>query len=298
MLTAARILGTRLWYRHLLSRLAITKSSKLLDALDASSSKWNSAYGIDERGPPSWECGEKSVSMGIARRVESQIVNTEYVLIVSVLLSPCALTAPAARRAVQRFYFQQLDDTRLWELPPPGLPPASCGEVVRYAWEDSASLALRGDFPGLLAILALLREAVAGRDFARSRQFAQDLYTALPSVCGQAWVKPDVDLILQCIEEMMSGRGIRWLPCHIRIDWDVFRAQMQKPATWCGTPPWILTGHAVEGGRATIRPVPLFEDIEPLHPWVRRPATRQGTAKRSPKGFGFFEQACLLKSTS
>jgi len=240
------------------------------------------------RGPPSWKSGRRSVSIGVAHRIESQIANTEYVLAVSKLLSPGHLTAPDARKAVRSFYVEQPDGTRCWALPPPGGPLAPHGEVARYAWDDSTALALRGDFPGLLAIMVLLREAVAGREFLRSRQFAEDLFTALPYVCREQWVRPDVDLLLQCIEEMMYGHGIRWLLAQIRVDWGAFRAQILTPTPWCGAPAWVRTGCAAEYMQIPTRPVPILEGIEPLQPWVHRSAVGgQRKAARSPRGLGF-----------
>ncbi|WP_146217376.1 hypothetical protein [Dyella sp. AtDHG13] len=272
MSSAARILGTRLWLRLVLAMLGITKASKLVDELDKPYSQLNFAYGIDRRGPESWEKGKAAVWTRTAHRVESRVPNTEYVLGIYRLLSPGALSAPAALRAVQGLYRQQIDGEKSWALPPPGFFRPPSVEVVFYAWEDSASLARRGDLLGFLAILALLRTAVARSEFQRSAELAIHMYTALPSVCRLAWVRPDIDLLLQCIEDMMGVGGIRWFFTRILIDWEAFRAEVLMPTAWQGTPPWILSRDVAEGRPASPRPVPLLEDVVPLHHWVRRPA--------------------------
>jgi hypothetical protein len=142
---------------------------------------------------------------------------------------------------------------------------------------------MRGDFPGFLAILALLRVSVIDFDYDHIRRYAQDLYAILPSVCRISWVRRDVDLLLQCIEDKM--KGIRWVPAQITIDWDAFREEVVHPRPWTGTPPWIL-GYAgdVAAPSPTQRPVPLLEGVVPLR-YVRGPAPIQQLGDRKIRPF-------------
>lgn len=272
MQAAERILGSRLWYRHALLVSGAAGRDDFIDKLKCVASA-NTGYVLDPRGPDAWHAGRYSVSKGTVHLVESQVARTQYVFAIAALLTPKAMSAPAAGRAVRELYEVQSDGRRLWMLPPTKASSGSNGAMVPYSWEDSTSLALRGDFPGLLAILALLRESVARSEFQRIGQHARDLYVALPSVSNIGWVRPDVDLLLQCVDEMMVG--VRWIFARLIIDWDAFRAQMSKPSTWQGQPPWIVGASSIPADRRSLqfpsRPVPLLENVEPLWRWVHQP---------------------------
>jgi hypothetical protein len=286
MRTAARILGTRLWYRHALYVSGAVRRAEFTRKFERFASP-ETGYGLNPRLQCDWEAGKRSVSNVIVRRVEGLVGGTEDVLAIARLLKPKPMSAPAAGRTVENLYVAQPDGRRLWILPHIGAFETASGGATSYSWDDSASLASRGDFPGMLAILALLRESVARADFHRIARHAQDLYAILPSVARLGWVRPDVDLLLQCIEDMMVG--IRWIPARITIDWDAFRAQMSNPRLWRDVPPWIV--HSTDNfaqrssHQLTLRPVPLLADVEPLRRYVRAPLRRD---EQRPRRLGTF----------
>lgn len=62
------------------------------------------------------------------------------------------------------------------------------------------------------------------------------------------------------------------------------RAQISKPSTWQGRPPWIVGAFSIPADRRSLqfqsRPVPLLENVEPLWRWVHQPVPLR---KQSPK---------------
>lgn len=286
MRTAERILGTRLWYRHAFYVSGAVNRSAFIRKFECFASP-KTGYGLDLRLLCDWEAGKRSVSEGIVHRVDSQVPGTKDVFAIATLLKPKRLSAPAAGRAVQNLYVTQPDGRRFWILPYAGAPKTAGDEATSYTWDDSASLASRGDFPGFLAILTLLRESVACSDFHRVARYARDLYVTLPSVSRLKWVRPDIDLMLQCIEGMMIG--IRWFPAHVAIDWDAFRSEMSNPKSWPDAPPWIIhiTGDYTQRSSHQLlpRPVPLLDDVEPLQPYVRPPMRCEEQGSGLPRKF-------------
>ncbi|MEY2170628.1 MULTISPECIES: hypothetical protein [unclassified Rhodanobacter] len=146
------------------------------------------------------------------------------------------------------------------------------GSAHTYSpWTVPAETAPRGDFVKFVVILVLVREAFACADFDLLDLHVRDLYTLLPCIAQLDWVRPDVDLLLQCIEDMMARS--RWGPSRVEIDWKVFRSQVENPQPWDGHPPWIVStrGERAESRSNQLlrRPVPLFEGIEPLAEYVR-----------------------------
>lgn len=258
MRTAWRILVTRLCIRYALWASQAVDHEAFLRKFDKFASR-ETGYGLDPRLVRAWETGRLSISEGLVHRIDTQVAGTTIVYALATLLRRQYLSAPNVRRVVEPICGQSGSD-RWWKLP--SVPGEAHGTTTSYAWDDSASLVSRGDFHGFLAILALLRESVATRD-SRAGQYVRDLYTILPSVCRIPWVSQDMDLLLQCIEDMRVG--VRWLPAFlITIDWGAFRDETTHPSSWEDVAPWIIgrTGYLD-------RPVPLLEDIVPLQPYVR-----------------------------
>jgi hypothetical protein len=225
------------------------------------------------------------MSEGLAHRIDSEIRGVRIVFSMTRLLQRQPLSAPAARRAAKDFD----DAEQVAQLHRFSGSLRDAGNESTFNWQaDSALLVLRGDLLGFLAILTRLRESAAISDFDHVGQYAQDLYTILPSVCRICWLRPDMDLLLQCIEDMMVG--LRWVPARaIKIDWHTFREQIREPRPYRGRPPWIEQG-AYEFGRVQreqSRPVPLLEDVEPLWSYIRRPSLPEPprNSSRRPKLF-------------
>ncbi len=297
MRTAERILGTRLWYRHALYVSGTATRDEFTRKFEFFASP-ETGYGLDPRLLRAWEVGRRYVSEGVVHRVDSQVPGTKSVFSVATLLKPRRLSAPAAVRAARDLYGAPSDGSRLWRLPHAVAFECADGEATAYAWTDSSSLASRGDFLGFLAILTLLRESIACADIHRVKQHAQDLYATLPAVSRLGWVRPDVDLLLQCIEDMMVG--IRWVAACFPIDWDAFREQVSNPKPWQGVPPWVVggTGDFAEGSAHRIlqRPVPLLKDVEPLWRYVRRPAQLDIQRRGRQRSFRSVLESLLLES--
>ena len=154
----------------------------------------------------------------------------------------------------------------------------------RYAWLDSESLVARGDFLGFLSVLALLRESVAVSDFSGTARHVKEVYTMLPSVAALDWVLPDIDLLLQCMEDMR--RGFRWFPSAVVVDWNLFRERLLNVSCGDDGATWVASAFAESSGvgpnGATQRPVPLLDQVVPLWAYVRRPEPRAGAAKSPP----------------
>lgn len=268
MRTVERILGTRLWYRYALLKSGAGCQRGFIDRFERFASS-RSGYGLDPRRVCDWAVGRQPVSKGMVQRVESEVPGTKDVFAIASLLMPKALSAPAVERVVRHLYVIEPDGGRYWMLPSIGASGASDDRTTPCVWEDAASLVLRGDFSGLLAILALLRMSVARSELEQIGHYAQHLYAVLPSVSRFSWVRPDVDLLLQCVEDMMVG--IRWLFARVMVDWEAFRAQIREPKPWEGRPPWIFDESSLSAKalpRYLPRPLPLLEGVVPLRPWV------------------------------
>lgn len=281
MRTAWRILGTRLciWYALWASQAAtFTEFIGKFEGTESPRGGW----GLDRRLLDEWKAGGRYISDDWVRLVDGEVAGAGVVHTIASLLQRNHLSAPDVQRTVKPIC-ERTVGSRLWKLPCLNAPGAMGDEMTSYAWTDSASLVLRGDFLGFLAILALLRESIAIRNFGCSSGYARDLYAILPSVCRIGWVRQDVDLLLQCIEDMMVG--IRWYGALTVIDWDAFRGEISNPRPWVGDPPWIV-GHVADCARErplTKRPVPLLEDVVPLEPYVRRsgPERQRDSADRA-----------------
>jgi len=269
MRTALRILATRLWWRHAFQLSGAATHAEFVRRFDCYASP-KTGCGMDPRLLRAWETGKRYVSRGIVHRVESRVPRTSYVFALAALLESRRLSAPAACRAMEAYFCTRPDGSRVWQLPYDKLGNVANEGPVSIAWDDSGTLATRSDFLGLLAILVLLRQSMAHTQLSQVRNHAKYLYAALPSVARIEWVLPDIDLLLQCIEQMMHG--IYWLPAHFEIDWKIFRAQVLDPKPWKESPPWILDADDdLLGGdwhRCPTRPVPLLETVEPLWPYI------------------------------
>ncbi len=266
MRTALRILATRLWWRHAFLLSGAATHAEFVRRFDCYASP-KTGYGMDPRLLRAWETGKRYVSRGIAHRVESCIPGTCYVFALAALLDPRRLSAPAACRLMENYFFARPDGSRVWRLPSSKPGAVANDEVVSIAWDDSVTLATRGDFLGLLAILVLLRQSIPHTQIHRAQRHAKCLFAALPSVTKMEWVLPDVDLLLQCIEQMM--RRVCWPHADFGVDWEVFRAQVLHPQPWEWQPPWVLdVGSDLLGGDGSARPVPLLGTVEPLWQYI------------------------------
>jgi len=227
--------------------------------------------GIDSRLMDAWGEGTRYVSDGMVHRVGSQIPGTALVFAVATLLRQRHVSGVAAQRAVQELFVTDAYGCRSWRLRPTHASCEKNGSVDEYAWIDSPALSARGDFLGFLAVLALLREAVAIRDNDRAAQHARDLYAMLPSVVAIVWVLPDVDLLLQCLEDMKQG--LRWMCASVAIDWQLFQKQILEGDVGPHGAPWIVSNCStlrVAGAiKSPQRPVPLLQGVVPLQPHVR-----------------------------
>jgi hypothetical protein len=296
MRTAWRILGTRLCIRYALWASQTAGFEEFICRFDCFASP-KTGCGLDPRLLHAWDAGKRYISGGLVHRIDSQVAGTKIVYTIATLLQQQGLSAPAVRRVVKPIY-AQIEGTRLWKLPCLDVPGAADVVTASYGWADLPSLVSRGDFLGFLAILALLRESVAIRDLDCVRRYARGIYAILPSVCRICWVRRDVDLLLQCIEDMMIG--IRWFLASTTIDWGVFREQISNPRPWAGVAPWIV-GHAsdLDIGSSLPRPVPLLQDAVPLQPYVRLPAPerRRSSADGGPHlGQGRSKDHCVQGS--
>lgn len=269
MRTALRVLTTRLWWRHAFQLSGAATHVEFIRMFDCYASP-TTGCGLDPRLLRAWETGKRYVSRGIVHRVESRVPGTRYVFALAALLDSRRISAPAAGRLMENYFLARPDGSRIWRLPYDKLGEVADEGPVSIAWNDSVRLATRGDFLGLLAILVLLCQSMAHSQVERVRKHAKCLYSALPSVSKIDWVLPDIDLLLQCIEQMMHG--IYWLPAHFGINWKVFRAQVLNPKPWKGKPPWILGADVDLFGRdwhrCLARPVPLLKTVEPLWSYI------------------------------
>lgn len=268
MRTEFRILATRLWVRHARKASGDIREKNFIERFDAWYASSESGYGLKPTLLSEWKRGKRSVSETWVNRVELAIPGTKWVHSIGTLITPNRLSANAARGAVSQFFVTLPNHERRWVMPFDGVSTPT-------EWEDSAALAQRGDFAGFIAILALAREAFAERKFDRLCLHMTDLYTLLPSIARLEWVRPDVDLLLQCIEDMMA-KDLRRLIARVEIDWQAFRSQVVAPQRWDGQPPWIVTmsdkGGENTSGRLLRRPVPLIVGTKPLVEYVRTPA--------------------------
>lgn len=227
--------------------------------------------GLNRDAVRAWEAGKAAMSPGLAKRIDGRAQGTELIFsATTTLLKEGRLSAPKARESVQALW-EQTKRGRQWKLPSTDTFNNSNGAWLKYAWDDSVALASRGDIWGLLAILALVREAAA-TDGRKCWDFMRDLYVILPAVCRVSWVRRDADLLLQCVEDMRNA--FRWhcqLP-YFSIDWNTFREEVSAPRPWSDVPPWIVD-FATERASVNLQlrcPVPLVKGVAPS-PRVRVP---------------------------
>lgn len=271
MRTAARVLATRLWIRHALLRSCADTYRQFVSLFGRYSSP-NTGYGLDLRLLHDWERGRRYVSAGMVHRVESCVPGTKYVYAISKLLSLKKLSAPGARRTIPEFVATSTTGERVWCLGAMGNRSTRGNEPETYVWKDSMALAGRSDFVGFVAILTLLREAMATPLYDRMlERHATALYTMLPALLGLPWVRPDADLLVQCVEDLCHQ--FLFASVSLDIDWEGFRRNIDDPEPWNRSPPWILGAHdrifGRNGERARKdRPVPLIEGTRPLIPYM------------------------------
>ena len=287
MRTAVRILATRLWYRHVLLHVTPEPSVKALISLFADFSTVHSGAGLDRRLVLRWATGETYVGGGHIRRVESRLPGTEIVYSIATLLRPGALSRGRAIAAVAALTEPVASGCRGWALPALGAIASEAGDLSRFAWGDSAGLASRRDFLAFLAVLALLRQAASARSFDDVRRHATNLIEMLPEVASLGWVRPDVDLLLQCLGDLMSGP--RWVSVPRSIDWGAFRRRID-PYRF-GNPqslPLINPKFLLEesGAFGSGRPLPLLPDVTPLWTYVRSGKARPVPRELRPLGRG------------
>lgn len=276
MRTAARVLATRLWIRHALLCSCTDTHRQFVDLFDRYASP-STGIGLDPRLLHDWEAGQRYVSAGMVHRVESCVPGTKYVYATSKLLGLKKLSAPGARRAIPEFVTTSATGQRVWCFGVLGNRSARGDEPESYAWKDSLALAERADFAGLIAILVLLREAMATPFYDRTLdRHATALCTMLPALLRLPWVRPDADLLMQCIEDLC--RRFPFASVKLDIDWEGFRGDVGAPEPRHGSPPWILGVQDPIFGRNSQdthqeRPVPLIEGTRPLAPYVRSTVT-------------------------
>jgi hypothetical protein len=191
-------------------------------------------------------------------------------------------------------YIVNVDGTLSWRFPNDGRLDGIDRLPALRGWDDSERLVERGDFFGMLAILALLREAAAQSRYDDIRRHTKNLYRSLPAVMRLSWVRPDVDLLLQCIEQVKT---IRFYPFRIALNWEAFRAQIlapmyePNPRFWERDPvtqefvnkPADLMESDPENWHE--RPVPLLPGVEPLEPYIIRPKAKTETPQPRRRSF-------------
>lgn len=270
MSTAVRTLATQCCLHYAMNALKETSTSAFAGKFEQFKARDNMS-GLNRDAVRAWEAGKAAMSLGLVQRIDRRAKGTELIFsATTTLLKEKRLSAPKARESV-RALWEQTERGRQWKLPSTDTYDSSNGVWLKYAWDDSAALASRGDIYGLLAILTLVREAAAtvGR---KCWDYMQDLYVILPAVCRVSWVRQDADLLLQCLEDMRNA--FRWhcqLP-HFSIDWNAFREEISAPRPWSDVPPWIVD-FATERAAVNLhfrRPVPLVEGFA-LSPRVRVP---------------------------
>jgi hypothetical protein len=283
MRTAVRTLGTRCCLRYAMNALKETSTSAFAGRFEEFKARDNMP-GLNRDAVRAWEAGKTAMSPGLAKRIDRRAQGTELIFsATTTLLKEQRLSGPKACESVRALWEQTKRD-RQWKLPSTDACDSSSGAWLKYAWDNSAALVTRGDFHGFLAILALLRESVAIGNLDCVRRYALDLYTILPSICRIAWVRRDIDLLLQCVEDMMVG--IRWILARVTIDWDAFREQMSNPKPWQDVPPWIIRDIGDFGEASSYqRPAPLLNGMEPLWQYVRCPT--QCEIRRSRRQHSF-----------
>lgn len=270
MRTAARILGTRCCLRYAMHGLKETSTSTFAARFEGFKAR-DDMPGLNRDAVRAWEAGKTAMSPGLAKRIDRRARGTELIFTATtVLLKEQRLSAPKARESV-RSLWEQTTLGRQWELPSTDACDSSSGGWLKYAWDDSAALASRGDIYGLLAILTLVRES-AVTDDRKCWRYMRDLYVILPAVCRVSWVRQDSDLLMQCIEDMRNA-----FPWYCRlplfgVDWNAFREEISAPRPWSDVPPWIVdfTPERAAVNLQLRRPVPLVEGVAPS-PRVRVP---------------------------
>lgn len=215
------ILGTRLWWRH---ALAVSGDACLTDFIERFSAYASpvTGIGLDPRLVRAWASGRRSVSRGMIQRVESEVPGTSHVFTIVPLLHPRRMSALAVRRLMAEHAVTAHDGRLFWRF-----PRERSSDVPLPLWDDSEALVDRGDFFGLLGLLALIREALARFDPHTLNICTHRLYRILPVVLRCPWVRPDVDLLLTCIETMLAE--VRSFPVRVAVNWDTFRTAINSP---------------------------------------------------------------------
>ncbi len=272
MRTAVRILGTRLWWRHTCYISGDTSHEAFIRRFNDYASP-RSGCGLDRRSLRAWDKGLQSVSQGIVHRVESRVPGTKFVYAIVALLTPKRLSASRARGALADNVTITPDGTFAWRFPPVHAAGNVDAPPKTYLWSASEQLASRRDFLGILAILVLLREAMARSDFGSFKIHAEQLYLALPDVIRLLWVKPDTDLLLQCIEHAI-GRFRFAMFCPL-VDWSLFREKIltssnERRENFSSSDADTYASEAGASMMIRERPVPLLPDVDPLEPYVIR----------------------------
>lgn len=203
MRTRLRLLGTTLWLRYARLTSGDAKVSEFVKRFDGYVLA-ESDYGMNPCAMRAWADGVCSVSEGMVDRVESRVPGTKYVCAISALLTPSRLSGPASRRLLAAYIVEATEGVRTWHFPDSGRSHASTDDCEPCRWDDSERLGSRGDFLGFLAILVLMREAMARNAVGDFQKHATNMYQALPAIIRLPWVLPDSDRLVWCIEQFLE----------------------------------------------------------------------------------------------
>lgn len=284
--TAVRILATRCCLRYAKSALEEPLTCTFASGFGEFKARDNTV-GLNRDAVRAWESGKAAMSPGLAKRIDRRAPGAELIFsALTTLLKEQRLSAPKARESV-RGLWEQAGVGRHWRLPALDAQGISSAVSLKYRWDDSASLAFRRDIYGLLAILALVREA-AVINSGRCQDCMRDLYVILPAACRISWIRQDIDLLLQCVEDMEAAfpwyRRVR----NFGVDWNPFREEVLAPSPRSGIPPWIIdrAGGTISANPPPRRQVPLLEGIPPLLRYVRLPELKESRGSTgSSNGF-------------
>lgn len=277
MRTQVEILTARLCWRFARSRHSGDTLEEFLNRFARYQSS-TSGYTIAPGLINGWESGTRGISKGWARRLNSVCFGTEHVYLLREFLRLHRQRSKNALALMKEHELLAESDHGVlrWQFPKDGQKAENASPAASYR-DGTDEPRKHGGFYSMLAILALIRDLRRQkRAFFVAQRYIEDLYRLLPEVVRLAWVKPDADLLLQCIEDMLRSRKL--VVGYLPVNWSVFQTLASMPIGGCtscfcleglttaGQLPDVIGHH---GARAEARPVPIFTDGPALHKWVR-----------------------------
>lgn len=175
-----------------------------------------------------WINGEATPSGRSVDGVARHLLGSDWIYRLPLwqLLEDRPITNGYVRRLLEPYRRNPEESFEAWSFPENDSceDPSRRFPPVLYHF-DSDMLFARGDLYGFMGILGLVREAEALRDEHGYRYYLAQLFRAFPAVARLTWIRPHLEIFIECLERLQSRTPSTFVRVSVR--WDVIRRQIE-----------------------------------------------------------------------